>query len=406
MEAPTTADAVETFFRRDVIGGVIPGILVITEFWLFGVVLSGGDPKAAFSGTLAILQGANFATGAVLLVGLAAGGWVLGWTARKLGFVLMDLSVVKWAARRVKSLPATTRDTLRQLKTEDPISYRAMTTRHDWWPFDPECVDDDRMTIFHHAKQWLIRNDPQSAALDKEATINALAGVAVAGLGTLLLVHWVPPLLVATAVAFAILLIVLGARERRYEEMDVLRAMMYSVTFEDRPDTTTHRIPWGQFETIFKPIIRAELDWEAAAGSSVWLEVLDSLPGDWHTVWYLVGRGTEWGRLGAHHESNAVPLTVSEAAREVASESGPLKDFDKVREIAAAFASHGSADLLLAAWRTRTGRTIILDGNHRVVAAALAGVPVRTVAMVIRAPADCTVLPDLVHHLPDQSPCR
>jgi hypothetical protein len=41
---------------------------------------------------------------------------------------------------------------------------------------------------------------------------------------------------------------------------------------------------------------------------------------------------------------------------------------------------------------------VLLDGNHRAVAAYLTGVPVRTLLFVLHGPVDEAILPDLRHH--------
>lgn len=401
MSASVT-EAVETLFRRDVIGGIVPGVMVTTEVFLGILALrDGGEFGKTSQAVWSIFKEANFTSGTVLLLGIAATGWIVGWMVRKLGFVIMERRWIKRLATRVGSLPVNTKETMQLLKRQDAQAYRLAARSHEWWPVDPDEIEDSAPQLFHLAKQWLRQNDPHNAVLDKEATINALAGVGAGSLGVVVLSLWPSSLVLqvwvaVVALAVSILILTLGARERRFEELDVLRSFVYGCASSEQ-SIHPRRVPWAQFESMFKDSMRVELDWEAAAGLPVWLEEHEKVPPDWYTVWYTVGT-----TLSSFRDPKARPMTVSNATG-CTLEKLLIRHRPLLRKLKEGYQGGGGVELWLPVWRTSEGRTIILDGNHRAVAAVLSKAQVRVHAYVVRGPADPAIMPDLSHHRSSRS---
>ncbi|SFB36903.1 hypothetical protein SAMN05216266_109115 [Amycolatopsis marina] len=147
---------------------------------------------------------------------------------------------------------------------------------------------------------------------------------------------------------------------------------------------------------MFGRFIRTELNWDAAARSGCHVSTrncrLRTELGEFHTVWYL---GPHGGRAGVNDPS-ARPLRVREAG------APALLTAERnlvVREFENEFVRAGApATLELPVYETESGVRILLDGNHRAVAAHRSGLPVDLLIHRLHGPADAAILPDLVHY--------
>lgn len=116
--------------------------------------------------------------------------------------------------------------------------------------------------------------------------------------------------------------------------------------------------------------------------------------GDLFTVWYTGpgGRQAEWSDPGAE------PLRVRDAARGTASWEREREQ--KLEGFGTLFRAQSEpVQLILPVLRAVPGRSLLLDGTHRAVAAHRAGAPVTLFVFALRGPVGPETLPDLVHHL-------
>lgn len=157
----------------------------------------------------------------------------------------------------------------------------------------------------------------------------------------------------------------------------------------------------GDFAGLFRADIRARLDWAllTRAGAGVEVETLDGAAGrrrlaELFTVWYAdgTGAGSRWDAPGSR------PLRVAESERAL-----PRWPEDRRRAVVSlrqAFAAgSGPLDLTVPVYRAGAGRHVLLDGNHRAVAAHL--VPARELRLTLCAltgPVREDILPDLRHY--------
>lgn len=154
------------------------------------------------------------------------------------------------------------------------------------------------------------------------------------------------------------------------------------------------------FATRFGPDIRARIDWARLAGVPTEVRVEASLEGaaqqrlaGMFTVWYAdsAGRNCEWSAPGSR------PLSVRGARRTL-----PTWPQERRRTVAALMRAFAAAPepvtLTLPAYQVREGRSVLLDGNHRAVAAHQAGVEVRLTVCSLIGPVCESVLPDLRHY--------
>ncbi|MFE2071505.1 hypothetical protein [Streptomyces misionensis] len=157
------------------------------------------------------------------------------------------------------------------------------------------------------------------------------------------------------------------------------------------------------FAARFRADIRAQLDWTRLTRARAVADV-ETLDGDLakrrlaelFTVWYADGTGAEsrWDAPGSR------PLRVATAQRTL-----PSWPEDRRRAVASlqrSFAARpGPLALTLPAYRAGEGRHVLLDGNHRAVAAHLvarAGREIRLALWSLSGPVCENVLPDLRHH--------
>lgn len=120
--------------------------------------------------------------------------------------------------------------------------------------------------------------------------------------------------------------------------------------------------------------------------------------GELQTVWYVWPDGT----LGDWRDQGSRRLSVREAA---ARRDFPNKEsYDYVQTLISEIrASSTPPQLVLPCYRAQRGEFIMLDGNHRAVAAFRSGVEVRLLAFAVTGPDDPLLLPDLLHETNAQS---
>lgn len=165
-------------------------------------------------------------------------------------------------------------------------------------------------------------------------------------------------------------------------------------------------ISWGAFQRLFargSAGIQVTLDWERLgaphrAGEALIVREDRLLDGsepqrDYYAPWYADASG----RPTDYRAADARPLQCADLA---ASGRGlSQRQRERVGYFEQALAT-GGARLCLPTLDLRDGRFLVLDGNHRLVAAlrlAAAGVPSRITEFRITAPLDRSLLPDLRH---------
>ncbi|WP_141817618.1 hypothetical protein [Ornithinimicrobium humiphilum] len=151
------------------------------------------------------------------------------------------------------------------------------------------------------------------------------------------------------------------------------------------------------FRDLFgPPVVRSLLDWEALLRlrPAVTTQVMVSAEsiGGLRTTWYLDETGA--GEVD-YATSSCPPITVAEAAAR-------LHDLDPARQrhLDATARHLGTQAILAPLYRLNHHDLLILDGNHRLVAAYLRGTEVRVLAMILHGPLDPQVLPDLAFWAP------
>ncbi len=144
--------------------------------------------------------------------------------------------------------------------------------------------------------------------------------------------------------------------------------------------------------------IRSWLDWEMVQPPdySV-LEIFSRSVADisWlETVWYIRTDGS----LGDWRNQGDRRISVKDAA---ARRDFPSKSSEQYIQklISDMSASPVPTYLVLPCYRTQRGKLIILDGNHRAIAACRCDVNVRLLIFALSGPDDPLVLPDLLHEM-------
>lgn len=153
------------------------------------------------------------------------------------------------------------------------------------------------------------------------------------------------------------------------------------------------------FATIFRDGggVRVMLAWERLGSPEFGVTATYSrsprLLGAMFTVWYAGPDGAD-----ADCWSAARPLRVAEAGR--TEPSWPAERARRIAGFERAFREAPEpARLVLPAFALGQGALLLLDGNHRAVAAHRAGVPVRLLVYALRGPLREEILPDLRHHV-------
>jgi hypothetical protein len=150
------------------------------------------------------------------------------------------------------------------------------------------------------------------------------------------------------------------------------------------------------FRAAFGHLVRVELNWDEAARRASRVSVrhcrFRTELGEFYTVWYAGADGADVGFA----EAGARPLLVCEAAapaRLTASRDRVVRGFERK------FSRIGEPiSLALPVYTTDSGAEILLDGNHRAVAAYRCELPVDLIVHRLHGPALAAILPDLAHH--------
>ncbi|MFD7534725.1 hypothetical protein [Streptomyces sp. NPDC059819] len=155
-----------------------------------------------------------------------------------------------------------------------------------------------------------------------------------------------------------------------------------------------------QFATRFRDDIRVMIDWTQLADANTYVSVrtLAREEARRHlarlfTVWYTSPEGEDslWIRPGSQ------PLRVGEAGR--TAQRWPEVRTHAVADLVQAYtAAPEPVPLNIPAYAVDDGRFLLLDGNHRAVAAHRAGAAVRLTLFALHGPVCETVLPDLRHY--------
>ncbi|GGX68301.1 hypothetical protein [Streptomyces anandii] len=157
---------------------------------------------------------------------------------------------------------------------------------------------------------------------------------------------------------------------------------------------------FGDFAVRFRPVIRAALDWGRLAdvGAGVRVETVTGgaarrcLAGLF-TVWYADARGADssWNSPGSR------PLRVGSAGRTL-----PSWPEDRRRAVDALARGYAEGSrpvpLTLPTYRVGEDCHVLLDGNHRAVAAHRAGRDVELTLWALTGPVCEGILPDLHHY--------
>lgn len=154
------------------------------------------------------------------------------------------------------------------------------------------------------------------------------------------------------------------------------------------------------FKTLFGESVRTWMDWDAVGEDNASVEdrVITAREdvGELWTVWHVDPEGNpgEWS------EPQNKPLQVSEAAVHDWPEDRRAK-IERMRE---QFTDEKDEPVVMALPAYRAGdEFIVLDSNHRLIAAYLAEVPLRILAVILDGPLSARVLPGL-RHFQDQDP--
>lgn len=116
------------------------------------------------------------------------------------------------------------------------------------------------------------------------------------------------------------------------------------------------------------------------------------------TVWYVRPDGS----LGDWRNQGDRRVSVKEAAARRDFPSQASEQYIQ-RLMSGMRASPAPPYLILPCYRTQRGKLIMLDGNHRAIAACRAGMNVRLLIFALAGPDDPLLLPDLLHEMSPES---
>ena len=146
--------------------------------------------------------------------------------------------------------------------------------------------------------------------------------------------------------------------------------------------------------------IRARIDWAALTGTEFTVHAEYSASrerlGELTTVWYV----SPDGRPAEYFDKGARPVRVGDVHAADPALLDPRRRAVLERMRAAFSSTTEPAVLALPGFRLADGSALLLDGNHRAVAAYQAGGPVRLLLFLLDGPLSPALLPDLAHHTP------
>ncbi len=152
-----------------------------------------------------------------------------------------------------------------------------------------------------------------------------------------------------------------------------------------------------EFEAVFRDAgVRAWLDWNALHDGGIAVQETFSvdrdLLGDLFTVWYLAPDGTP----GDWRNDADNPVRVRRASESLA--AWPADRTERIERLADEYREYRNpVQLVIPAVSAGPQATVLLDGNHRAVAAYRAGVAVRIFLFVLHGEIPRDLLPDLRH---------
>ena len=147
--------------------------------------------------------------------------------------------------------------------------------------------------------------------------------------------------------------------------------------------------------TFASPVVRARLDWKAARALDLPVTLRfhrGDPPASWITTWYI-----DAASKPCHYDDpQAHPLTVADVV--VRYRAG--RPWDECLSVLATTMYYTAvfSQMVVLTWALPGAGTLIVDGNHRVCAAAVAQIPVVIVEVCLEGPCDPALLVDLTHH--------
>ena len=150
----------------------------------------------------------------------------------------------------------------------------------------------------------------------------------------------------------------------------------------------------SEFRSLFASEVRSAINWdllEARCGISLEIITEHQELGELQTVWHL---GVD-GVMSDWRDRTARRLTVAEAARLECVPSPAGAKF--IRTVASEY-SKGLHPRVwgIPLYKTKSGSTIVLDGNHRATALLRSGAPIRLLGAVAHGFDSAELLPDLL----------
>ncbi|MGW1587939.1 hypothetical protein [Streptomyces sp. NPDC002386] len=205
------------------------------------------------------------------------------------------------------------------------------------------------------------------------------------------------------------------------------RSRIVAAHWADGIDTTTREllrigtapVPFEVFKAHFTEgadRIRTSLDWTALSemvrrdDGTVRLSMISteltpyrlSDLGGYHAPWYRDASGS--GEVEYDH-ADAVPIRHAELVTDLSVLRGERRSrIEALRDQYATRLDGPGVSLTLATYALGPGRSLVLDGNHRLTALAqlvAKGCPVRLIEFRLTAPVSSAILPDLIHYQAD-----
>jgi len=150
------------------------------------------------------------------------------------------------------------------------------------------------------------------------------------------------------------------------------------------------------FIRAFRPVVRVLLDWEQLESGRFAVQLTTvSEPTSldyWYTPWYFDAQGNEV----SYDMGTATPVSISQAADGLKGLSSARQQ--SIEELTIEFSRRSDPIQIPVAMYTLThGRCLVLDGSHRLIAAAISKRPFIILSFVVHGPLNASILPDLAH---------
>ena len=160
-------------------------------------------------------------------------------------------------------------------------------------------------------------------------------------------------------------------------------------------DLEAARIPTRLFIKAFQPQVRVLLRWDQVEEKQypAYVDVFtDSAPFEnWFAPWYCNSQGLETEYMAR----DARPLSIAD----IATDASPLSTSrrGKIEALSHSFCAHEIVQIVVGLYALPHGKYLVLDGNHRLVAALRSRRPMTILAFTLVAPVDSQLLADLRH---------